>query len=340
MQTIYFYPKIDYKATLSPNPYVEDLEKVLESHYTIVNEKYNTKGVLEFFKYLPKADIYFLNWIEDLPVYRYGKLQVVVFLFFLFLCRILNKRIVWVLHNKYSHLLSKNKWTDFMYTVLMSKSSLIITHSKEGIDFGRKYYPKHAHKIKYIFHPTKEPFPNLAYSKKYDFLIWGSIRPYKGILEFLRFTKSNSDIKSLKTLIVGQCSDPDYKDELSTLLSNTVELKDAFFEMDEIVRLAGQSRFVLFTHKATSVLSSGALIDTIRMHSRIIGPDIGAFKDLEHLSFVNTYKEYEEIHDIHTRYVDSNDEFDDTELDEFSKNNSWEKFGDQLHSLLKNNELD
>lgn len=337
MEKIYFYPQFDYTKARSPNPYIVDFQRALSSHYTIINKKSNYIGVLDFFKYLFKTDIYIFNWIEDLPVYRYGKLQSVFFLFFLMLCKLFNKKIIWVLHNKYSHFLNKNFWTDLLYSVLMAYSDLILTHSKNGIEFGEEYYPKQAHKINYICHPINQLFSQCWESKKkYDFLIWGSISSYKGILEFLQFVGKNRDLYKPRILIVGKCIQENYKNQLKPFLSKDILMIDRYFEMEEITKLANQSRFILFTHKATSVLSSGTLIDSIRMQSRIIGPDMGAFKDLKALSCIETYEKYEDILEINNRYLDVEKQIDPNELEKFYKENNWEEFSNKIHELLKN----
>ena len=68
---------------------------------------------------------------------------------------------------------------------------MILTHSEEGITFGEENYPEYAHKIKYLIHPLKEIIQvKEEKTKKYDLLIWGSIYPYKGVVDFLSFLKS------------------------------------------------------------------------------------------------------------------------------------------------------
>jgi len=332
MKKIYFHPKMDNETVLSPNPYILDFQDALSKNFVIVNRKYNRRGVLDFFRYIFKTDIYILNWIENVPTLRYGKLQVIVFQFFILLCQIMDKKLIWILHNKYSHSLAKNPWTDLMFSVMMKHSDLILTHSKSGIDFGQEFYPKKAHKIKYIFHPIKQVFPkNLNSKKDYDFLIWGSISPYKGVLEFLHFVNQNKNFSYMKILIVGKCFDDSYKNKLEPYFSNMIILKDNFFKIEEVAEFASQSRFILFTYKATSVLSSGSLIDSIRMNSRIIVPDIGAFKDLKSLSFIDTYNDFEDILAIHKKYEVEKAPINSQEHLEFYEKNTWETFGDIMH---------
>lgn len=331
MEKIYIYPQFDYTTADSPNPYIVDFQRALSSHYKIVNKQSNHIGVLDFFNYLFKADIYILNWIEDLPIYKYGKIQILFFLLFLGISKLINKKIIWVLHNKYSHFTSKNSWTDFMYSVLMKYSDLIITHSREGISFTKENYFSYVNKVKYINHPIRELIVKTPQKEKeYDFLIWGTIQPYKGILEFLKFLDTN-ETTSFKILIAGKCFDKHYKKDITSLLSNNITFKDEFFTMDEIAEMAGYCEFILFVHNAISVLSSGALMDSIRMGVKIIGPHRGAFKDLSTLSFINTYKNYKDIPVLHKKYGGENAKINAKEHNEFYMRNNWETFGNRMH---------
>ena len=330
MGNIYFYPQFDYTKASSPNPYIVDFQEALSFHYSIINKKPNNIGVLDFFKHLFEADIYVLNWIEDLSIYKYGKIQILFFLLFLIFANLIDKKIIWILHNKYSHFSAKNSWTDFMYSILMKYSDLIITHSREGISFTRENYPAYVNKVKFINHPISELIVKTTPKKReYDFLIWGNIQPYKGIREFLKFLKNN-DIKSVKILIIGKCTDEHYKKEIMSLLSDNITFKEGFFTMNEIAEMAGYCEFILFVHNAVSVLSSGALMDSIRMGVKIIGPHRGAFKDLSTLSFINTYKDYEDILLLHKKYGGEKEGINDKEYYEFYNRNTWETFGNRM----------
>ena len=285
MKNIYFYPKIDYKIVDPPNPYIFNLENSLSKKYNIVNKNYNKIGVLDFFRYFFKADLFLFNWIEDLPSYRLGKFQIIVFVLFIYCAKFFGRKIWWTLHNTYSHDISKNKWTDFMYKLLIKNSDLILTHSKSGIDFIKENHSLYSSKIKFITHPIQEILPESQIEEKiFDFLIWGAISPYKGILEFLKYINESHAFSKFKILIIGRCFDKEYKTEMNKYLTKNIIHHDNFYEFKEIANFAKKTKFILFTHKSASVLSSGSLMDSIRMRSIIIGPNLGAFKDL------NSYK--------------------------------------------------
>ena len=329
MTKLYFYPKIILKSSDVQNSYINDFENAIAVHHEVVNKEANSKGVVDFFKYISKTDIFLFNWIEDIPRRKMGKLQVLFFVLFLSLVKIRKKKIIWILHNKYSHNLAKNRWTDFMFKTMMKNSNLILTHSNEGIEFAKKKFPKDAHKIKYEIHPIKSKIASTPSSKKYDFLFWGSIHPYKDIVKFLEFIKAQKVIDSPKILIIGRCFDEDYKKLLQATLNEDMIFEDKFYDMEDIAQFASESKYILFTYNAGSVLSSGALMDSLRMNSQIIGPNHGAFKDLSHLSTVHVFDEYKDILSIYK--CDSDDqESVKQELDDFFEENSWLRFADKI----------
>ena len=330
MLNVYFHPKFDFKITASPNPYIFNLENSLAQKYNIINKNYNKKGVLDFFNYLFKADIYLFNWIENLSERRYGGIQVIFFCLFLIAAKCLRKKIVWILHNKYSHNISRSKWVDIMYYIMLKHSDLILTHSKSGINFVKERNPLYSKKVKYFMHPINPIFPTLSHSDCiYDFLIWGTIQPYKGIVDFLKYLKDTGKIHFFKILIIGRCLDYQYKKEVDKYLAINIIHLDEYYEIREIANFANQAKFTLFTYKPESLLSSGSLMDSIGMGSAIIGPNIGAFKDLSSYHFINTYSTYDKIIDIYNTY-NSNKDSRLKEIDNFCHENSWELFSEKL----------
>lgn len=328
MRKIYLYPKV-YPTE---NPYISNLERSLAGHFTIVNKCNNSKGVLDLFRYLFKADIYYFNWIENIPSRKFGKVQVLVFVVFLFLLKVLRKKIIWTLHNKYSHEKANCRWTDFMYSLMFRHASFILTHSGEGIDFAREKFPGYASKVKYYVHPLTRLYP-AAQDKnpEYDFLIWGTIWPYKGVVEFLKFLKESGEKPAI--CLAGICINEEMRKTLTPYLSDNIVHIDRFLDFEEIADLAGKSRFTLFTYATGSVLSSGSLMDSVAMRSVVIGPDAGAFRDLCGYGFVKTYRDYRQILEIWRSAGDGNQK-NQANLEQFWNENNWEVFGNRLYDDL------
>ena len=328
MDRLFFYPKLDLDLTHSPNPYIINLEKSLAPFFEIVNKDYNKGGVLEFYQYLDKTDCYLFNWIEDLPIYRYGKIQVLFFVIFIILAKTFKKKIIWILHNKYSHFSKKNYWTDFMYWIMVKYSNTIITHSQDGVDFITKRYKGHEKKVKYIIHPiepllTKDHFD----LETFDLLIWGAIHPYKGIYEFLEFLNENQPNNNIKILIVGKCFDKNYYLKLAKFINYNIIHLNEFKSLDDIAKLAQTSKYVFFPYNSPSLLSSGSLMDSLRMGTRILGPNSGSFKDLSYLSNIETYKCFDDVPQILKANKISLHFNKLSEMNDFYKINSWSEFG-------------
>lgn len=335
MKRIYMYPKNDYETLESPNPYVQHVEAVLQEKHRIINERPNSIGVMEFFLYLFRADIFFFNWIEDVSVKRFGKIQAVLLPVFLFFARISGKKIIWVLHNLYSHEESNRAWTRYAFDLMIRRSDLILTHSQEGLRFLDEKFPAYRAKAIYLVHPVEEMMKReSAGEKSYDLFIWGTIHPYKGVIEFLEFITRSEKYSGIRILVSGICPHPALKEKLQALLTDKIEYRDGFFSMEDIAEMAAKSEFVLFTYNSESVLSSGSLMDSIRMGSRVIGPEKGAFRDLSNCSFIETYRNFEEIPVIIKREKQEKKDISG-EIEAFCTENSWQNFADKLFTNSK-----
>lgn len=333
MKSIYLYPKTDYKRQESANPYIHLLEKALEKNFTVINKTYLKHGVLDFLKH-KNADIFFLNWIEDLPLKNFGIFQSITFGLFMLFSKIKHKKFIWVLHNIYTHSAKKRLWIRMGFNLMIKYSDLIITHSESGLDFIKKQYPDHYSKVRYFIHPVNKIVLSENNSQKiYDILIWGTIYPYKGLVDFLKFVNTSAEMKDLKILITGRCPDSGYKICLKQNLPLNAIYRDEFCEIEEIAKLAGQSEFILFTYNSPSVLSSGSLMDSIQMRRPVIGPDKGAFADLKNHRFIKTFKNYNEIIEI-IKIRDFEDQKTLKDLDLFCFENSWDKYSELIHDAI------
>ena len=344
MKKLYLYRNIDFKGNKHPNPYILNLKDALSFEFEIVNQNNNKIGVLEPYLYLFRAKFYYFNWIETLPQNKFGKLQAMLFYFFLLIAKAFKKKIIWTLHNKYAHNKEKNFWNDMMYKILIRYSNVIITHSEVGVTFIRDNYSGFHYKVKYFIHPLTSIKPvNFNEKKIYDFLIWGEVHVYKGISEFLDFIKDNLEMQQFKILIIGKCFDESYKIQIMQKLSNNTVYYDQYYNLQEISKFASQSKFILFTYNLTSVLSSGSLMDSISMGATVIGPNDCAFKDLAQHCFIYNYKSFADIPSIYNshnlvriNYTADFNECCNNDLHKFYVENTWASFGDRLNETLNN----
>jgi hypothetical protein len=93
-----------------------------------------------------------------------------------------------------------------------------------------------------------------------------------------------------------------------------------------------QSRAVLFTYLENSILSSGALMDTLRYAPLVIGPACGAFNDLKEEGLILTYNDYAHLKVLLAAELRFKP--DVNKIQQFITENSWENFGKSLGEFI------
>jgi beta-1,4-mannosyltransferase len=334
---IYLYPiSSEDKIKGIYNPYMDDLKKALSEHFKVVNSnKPTNKGILDFLKYLTKIDYIFLNWIEKVPEYRFGFMQT-VFLFFLIpVFKVFRIKIVWTMHNKLSHSGKHMNWIKAIFRLMLRSSDVILTHSNEGIAFGNEIYPGSAGRIAYFAHPVKDRRTPAKGEKKFDVLIWGTISPYKGIDLFLEYIYNNQLQNKYRILIVGSASG-EYASRLKNYENEYIKVRNEFISDSALKELIDTSHIVLFTYSKESILSSGALMDSLGYGAKVAGPHVGAFADLAGEGIIKTFSGFDELDHVIESSLNVSDLTDGNQkLEKFLKENSWEKFAENVVRILE-----
>lgn len=335
---IYIYPH-NPKITFT-NPYIKNLENSIKPYFNIVNAKSRSNaGIFKIFKYLPKLQFIWFNWVEDVPDRKGGYLQLVALIFLLLFKRLFSVRIIWTMHNKLSHYKKNILVKKFIFKLLIRKSDFILTHASEGLEIARKYKVRPQTKLKFFHHPLSNNLPEKACEKVNDILIWGSIIPYKGIDKFLEYLYENNLAEKWKIKIIGNIPDKDYELKLLKYSNDFIRIQNCFIEFEQLKEEVYKSKFVLFTYLKDSVLSSGALMDSLSMGALVIGPNFGAFRDFEMLKMIKKYENYQEVPNILKawRIVDSYENHNKIEV--FIGQNKWENFGLTVSCWIKKKEL-
>ena len=338
---IYIYPITARFEQKYDNPYINDMIASLGDDFVCVNKDHPSKiGVLNLCSYFFKTNVFHLNWIEDLPDKKGGYIQTLFFLTFLFFAKISQKKIIWTAHNKISHHKTHSTLKNFLIKLLVRQSNYIITHSQEGVRFVNSLNgnPK-TDTVLYIPHPIQPNLLESTNSIKYDLIIWGNIRPYKGIDRFLDYLKTQGLLEKYNMLIVGKVSDPDYERELKNYQSKNISILNQFIENEKLQELIKASSIILFTYQKEYVLSSGALTDSVAYGKNVIGPDIGAFRDLNKAGLIHTYKNFDDLIYLIDKLLDQNNQINSANLNQYFANNSWSNYGKKLHDLINRRAL-
>ncbi len=330
----FIYPPTG-KVGITSNPYVEDFTACLESRYNFLNcGVHPNSSILNLYKYLNKIDIVFLNWIEDLPDKRGGIIQVIAFQILLLILKIKKIRIFYTLHNKESHYPTNSKIKKILRRTILSNADYILCHATEGLKILSNESTKAW--IKYLPHPFKKRESEiLSNEKKYDILIWGSIHPYKGVDNFLRFLESNKIQNKYKTLIIGKIFQEEYKVLLDKFKSDTIEIVNKFIDNDSLNDLIDQSKIILFTYNDNSVLSSGALVYSLSREAWCIGPDAGSFRDFYQEGLIEIFTDYDElVLKLNLQLEEPKNKKENINL--FVGENSWDSFGEKIAEWINN----
>lgn len=336
MKGIYIYPITSRNQSGTSNPYINNLIGALKGSFRILNAHHpSDKGILDLFKYLRKTDFILLNWIENLPARHLGGVQ--SFLFFLACgyCRLTGIKIVWTMHNKKSHSKKNNFLKKRLYRYMIRRSDLIITHAKEGLSV----IPRRKLKI-YEPHPVVDSEILEKVPNRFDIIIWGSIAKYKGIHNFLKFLEESDKIVDFKILIAGKIMEPELEQTLERFNERyeNLTLFNKFIPREELNLLIMQSSVILFTYNAESILSSGALMDSLAFPVTIMGPHSGAFRDLEEEKLIYTFTDLGNLvsHLERLRSIEFNDFGSLSRRKQFMKEHTWDKFGEVVTKTLLN----
>lgn len=337
MVKVYLYPNILVDNMRSKNPYISNLSKSISAHNQVINEESPSEsGVFDILKYLSRVDVVYLNWIEDLPNKRGGRIQSFFFILLLAYLKLAGKRIVWTLHNKKSHSAKHAFTKSILLRLLLRKSDLIITHASDGLNYIPDQTPK-----KFIPHPvdTLVKRPGKTALKDYDIIIWGTVNKYKGIDLFLNYLKENGLIEKYRIVVAGTVVGADLLENLEAIANTypNVTLLNRYIEQSELSELIEKSKLILFCYQSESVLSSGALMDSLLFDSSIAGPDVGAFHDLAQEGIIYSFSDYKDLISKINRLFEAENvhETQAKKKEEFLKNNSWEVFSIRINELLK-----
>ncbi len=334
----YIYPITGRNNSGVHNPYRANFTKSSENFINYLNKKHPSNiGILNLFRFIHKTDLLILNWIEDLPDKKGGLFQYFVFYILLRFKKFSRFKIVWILHNKFSHSSSKLFFKKSLFFSLLKRSDIIITHSKEGINFAESFLPGVSSKIFYFPHPIvsfKGPIKNNV-EKKYDILIWGTLAPYKGIYGFLEFLSANNALNKYRILIAGKAVSSEFFRELQKFKNENIKIRNKFLEEEELKEMVHESKAILFTYSGNSVLSSGALIDSISFGGLVIGPNVGAFSDMGAQGIIKTYDTLSDLLVLLER-LDNLDSYEiSRKIIDFVNSHTWSEFSKEFEKKLK-----
>lgn len=326
MKGVYLFPPINLKGSNS-NPYIANFQSVLKARYSLlfpIKRKFEFSGLSLLLSSF-KADYFIVNWIESVMLSNHKVLQYLFTILGFHILKYRRGKIIWMFHNIHPHE-GENKYSKSIQNFLYRKSDLIISHSKEAADFVKT---KSQTEILYKCHPiTKINVTEKVEVSFCDILIWGTILPYKGVLEFI--SKSFVRNSQWAIHIIGICKDKQLENDIKGLCNANIKYENRHIGFNELYYKIQNCKYVLFPYIGDCVSSSGALIDTIVLGGTPVGPNRGAFKDLSEEQLCLTYQNDEELSNVLNQNITINSE----KRQKFINENSWDAFGKFLYEKL------
>jgi len=244
-----------------------------------------------------KCKILHIHWM---PIAGYSKkniLKIILKLIQLILDTYLTKyilkaKIVWTIHNLYSHETYYPRLEKVGRRFLSKKVDLIISHCISAKVKISQEYKVSSNKIFVIPHGnyfqcyknniTKEKARDKLNLKKEDFVFlhFGRIRPYKGIDILVNNFNSLETNKRIKLLIVGKCRNKSLKSYLlkASEQNKNIILKFGYIPDNEIQIYMNAADIVVIYYK--EILTSGETLLAISFGKPIIAPRLGCINDI------------------------------------------------------------
>ena len=277
---LFLYPFNQIDKTIMKSPYQSRFIETISLNGINIINGYSKYGVFDILLYLKKTNVYYFNFIENLPHRKFGLVQYLLFFPIFFILKIFRKKIIFVLHNKISH--SKNCFTlkKILVSLMINYSDIVFTLAKEGIEFGKTISFRNT-PIYFYNLPVENNLNHIKnINKDIDILIWGAISDYKGVDKFLIYLKEKNLQSKYNITIASKVLGKQLKNKILGLKTDNITLIDSFIDESDLIKLHNRSKNILFTYEKNSMLSSSALMYSLSLGANIIGPDVGAFRDL------------------------------------------------------------
>jgi glycosyltransferase involved in cell wall biosynthesis len=307
----------------------------LSSYFDFINLKDRSRiGIFDLLYHLFRIDYLFLNWVENLPDKKGGRIQAIGFLLLAWLARKRGVKMVWVMHNKVSHYHTNIRLKTGLFCMLVRRSDLIITHSRDGIEYLKEFRGADIGKVHFCHHPLEKKFLDRSQEPGLDLLLWGSIIPYKGIDRFLAYLHEKGLAEAFRIVIAGKVKPPGYEDTIKQYCSKTIRLDNRYIPEEELHGYLKDTKRVLFTYLEESVLSSGALMETLAYGVGALGNHVGAFKDLQEDGIIQTYQDFDQLLAIMNEQAASNVSDLET-IGAFIEENTWKRFAERVDQWIR-----
>lgn len=245
-----------------------------------------------------KAKNLHMHWIDSFSGFRSKNMLVSLLKSFLFnidiflIKSILKTKIIWTLHNKYTHECFHVHIERIIRKLFSNKVDAIICHCNQAkkeiqSEFGtpkNKIYviPIGNYIDSYKNEISKEKALKYLNLKSEDFIIlsFGSIRPYKGIDKLINCFITIGKNENVKLLIIGKPISDQIKTDIikSSKAFENIKLQFEYIHDDDIQIYFNASDIVVFSFQ--KILGSAGILLAMSFGKPIIAPRLGCIIDI------------------------------------------------------------
>jgi len=306
---------------------------------------------------LSKAKNLHMHWIDSFSGFRARNMLVSLLKSFLFIIDIflikfiLKTKIIWTLHNKYSHECYHVHIERIIRKFFCNKVDAIICHCNQAkkeiqSEFGapkNKIYviPIGNYINGYKNEISKEKALKYLNLKSEDFiyLSFGAIRPYKGIDKLINCFKTIGKNKNVKLLIIGKPVNDQIKTDIikSSKAFENIKLQFEFIHDDDIQIYFNASDIVVFSFQ--KILGSAGILLAMSFGKPIIAPRLGCIIDIldEKGAFLYNPRENESLLMVLRKAMENKDKLE--EMGQYNLNLArlyeWKKIGTETKKVYE-----
>jgi glycosyltransferase involved in cell wall biosynthesis len=334
------------------NPYSVLLHtQIRQRGFTVWEYK---RGIREWFSHLGETGIIHLHWIEYLFISRKYKwltpLKSFLYISFLvFVKYILRKIIVITLHNLVPHESQYPTLEHRMFTLTLKLADGVIAHNTYSKKMACRMYNTDENKIRVIPHGNFSSYytNNIPKQKardilkipenKFVILLFGLIRPYKGIEELLDILETLLvDEKDLFIVVGGKCEDAIIAKrlkEFSNKFAQSSLVRTVLIPNEDVQTLINASDVGVLPYR--DITTSGVLLLYMSLRKPIIVADLEPMKEL--LQGSGIYYKYGDSEDLakvilQTKNGTYNLEILSQEVFQISQKYQWDDIADKTVS--------
>lgn len=268
------------------NDYIRlQIEAIRKAGYMPVPQAGNVK----------KSDYILYNWMENVD----GNHKVLVIgkkIIRLLQFKLLGKKIIWVMHNKQPHE-NSYKYGLLMMKVMAFMSDKIMILCDETVPAlmritSRKKVLKKVFKVPLIsYESVVGEIDETPVGGKLSVLLFGQIKPYKGVEVLLEALKDEYLQQNSIVTIIGKCDDPNYLREISGKIAplHNVSFQNRFIELSELEKIVNKVHLFVLPMDIRSSLNSSAAMMAFSLKRTVICPNIGTVKEYHGQDYIYAY---------------------------------------------------